>query len=157
MKKTIKSILLQLIVLLTVSLPAYSSGFIFQWKTLIVDYDLLMASPEKTNHTAKQPAPVFQIPLQEIYMDRFELSESLKEPSPKEPEKKSVFQNIKLRFKVTDLPGNDKNEALFNRNDEQVSQFVDAVSSLIYNNEKINSLATIGKIIEPQINFFFEF
>ena len=157
MKKTIKSILLQLIVLLTVSLPAYSSGFIFQWKTLIVDYDLLMASPEKTNHTAKQPAPVFQIPLQEIYMDRFELSESLKEPSPKEPEKKSVFQNIKLRFKVTDLPGNDKNEALFNRNDEQVSKFVDAVSSLIYNNEKINSLESIGKIIEPQINFFFEF
>ncbi|HNQ66512.1 MAG TPA: hypothetical protein PK842_11125 [Smithella sp.] len=154
MKKTIKSILLQLIVLLTVSLPAYSSGFIFQWKTFVLDYDLLMAAPDQT---PKQPAPVFQIPLPETYMDRFELSESLKEPSPKEPEKKTVLPNIKLRFKVTDFPENNKNEALFNRNDEQVSKFVDAVSSLIYNNEKINSLESIGKIIEPQINFFFEF
>lgn len=154
MKKTTKSILLQLVVLLTVSLPAYSSGFIFQWKTFVVDYDLLMAAPDQT---PKQPASVFRISLPETHTDRFGLSASLKEALPKEPEKKTVFSNIKLRFKVTDLPENNKSEALFNRNDEQVSQFVDAVSSLIYNNEKINSLETIGKIIEPQINFFFEF
>jgi hypothetical protein len=31
------------------------------------------------------------------------------------------------------------------------------MSSLIYRDSKIKSLETMGKIIEPQINFYFEF
>jgi len=41
--------------------------------------------------------------------------------------------------------------------DEQISKFIDSMTSLIYDNSKIKSLETIGKIIEPQINFYFEF
>ncbi len=157
MEKIIKSIVLHLIVLLTFSLPAYSAGFIFHWKTFVVDYDLLLIASDKINDTPRQPIPVLQIPVSEAYMDRFGLSASVKEPFPKETEKNSVLRNIKVRFKATDLPENRKNEALYNRNDEQISRFVDAVSSLIYDNSKFESLETIGKIIEPQINFFFEF
>jgi len=95
----------------------------------------------------------------EAYTDRFGASASLPEPSPKETEQDSVLSNIKVRFKATDLPENrKKRKRLYNRNDEQnIKNFVDAVSSLIYDDSKFESMETIGKIIEPQINFFFEF
>ena len=72
-------------------------------------------------------------------------------------DKKSASGNIKVIL----FPENnfittiDKTYA--NKEDEHVSKFINAVSSLIYNDSKIKSLETIGKIIEPQINFFFEF
>jgi hypothetical protein len=44
-----------------------------------------------------------------------------------------------------------------NSDDEQVSIIINAMKSLIYNDSKIKSLETIGKIIEPQVNFYFEF
>ena len=157
MRKIIQSIFLQLIVLLTFSLPSYSSGFIFHWKTFVVDYNLLLITSDKMNYPPGQPVPVLQIPVPEAYTDRFGVSASLPEPSPKETEQDSVLSNIKVRFKATDLPENRKNETLYNRNDEQISKFVDAVSSLIYDDSKFESLESIGKIIEPQINFFFEF
>lgn len=157
MRKIKKLILLQLIVLLTFSSPVYSTGFIFHWKAFVVDYDLLLIAPDKINYAGKQPVPVLQIPVSEEYMDRFGLSASVEEQPQKETGKNSVLRNIKVRFKATDLPENSKNETLYNRNDEQISKFVDAVSSLIYDDSKFESLETIGKIIEPQINFFFEF
>ncbi len=44
-----------------------------------------------------------------------------------------------------------------NSDDEQVSKMINAMSSLIYSDSKIKSLETMGKIIEPQVNFYFEF
>ena len=51
----------------------------------------------------------------------------------------------------------DKYKIYSDSDDEKISKFINAMTSLIYDDSKIKSLETIGKIIEPQINFYFEF
>ena len=50
-----------------------------------------------------------------------------------------------------------KDEAYANSDDKQVSKFITAMTALIYDDSKIKSMETVGKIIEPQINFYFKF
>jgi hypothetical protein len=50
-----------------------------------------------------------------------------------------------------------KDEAYANSDDKQVSKFIDAATSFIYDDSKIKSVETMGKIIEPQIKFYFSF
>ena len=45
----------------------------------------------------------------------------------------------------------------YDAEEEQVTRFINAISSLIYDDSKIKSLETIGKMLEPQIKFYFEF
>jgi hypothetical protein len=51
----------------------------------------------------------------------------------------------------------DRYEKYTNSEDEQLSKITNAMTSLIYGDSKIKSLETIGKIIEPQVNLYFEF
>ena len=53
------------------------------------------------------------------------------------------------------MPTND--EAYANSDDKQASKIINTMTSLFYEDSKIKSLETIGKIIEPQINFYFTF
>ncbi len=50
-----------------------------------------------------------------------------------------------------------RDQTYTNSNDEQVSIIINAMRSLIYGDSKIKSLETIGKTVEPQVNFYFEF
>jgi hypothetical protein len=72
-------------------------------------------------------------------------------------EKKSVLENIKLNFSPANEFMPNKHERYTNSDDEQISKLMNAVISLIYDDSKIRSLENIGRIIEPQINFYFEF
>ena len=67
------------------------------------------------------------------------------------------WENIKLKISTTDRLMTNIPEKHSNIDDEKISNFINAVSSLIYNDSKTKSLENIGIIIEPQINFYFEF
>ncbi len=50
-----------------------------------------------------------------------------------------------------------KDEAYANSDDQQVSKIINTMTSLFYEDSKFESLETLGKTIEPQINFYFTF
>lgn len=155
--KTLKIIIFAFFLFQTLVMSAKAAGFIFNWQPIIVNTNLFLDNQDRQ-------ALIKNIYSADIYTS---ISEDFKElaslyadeanlPEQK-PKKKSLSDNIKFTFYQISEFIPDRFDKLTNGDDEQLSQVVKAMTSLIYGESKIKSLETIGKIIEPQVNFYFEF
>jgi hypothetical protein len=68
-----------------------------------------------------------------------------------------MLENIKISLFQVDTFMMNRHDLYPHSDDEQILKLTNSLTSLIYDNSKIKSLETIGKIIEPQINFYFKF
>ena len=136
------------------TVSANASGFIFHWEPLVVANDLALSSTGKKDFIKNSSIFDLKIPISDDYMDTFALSTNQEGSSTQKTENKSIPKiNFSLAYGLMD----NKSQIYSNSNDKQISNFINAITSLIYDDSKFKSLETIGKIIEPQINFYFEF
>jgi hypothetical protein len=142
---------------LTAVSPANASGFIFNWDPFIVDADLALKNPDKETLMKNSSGTDISALIREASRNIFLSSADQKSVSTPKSEKKSVPGNIRISlFQANTFMANNHEMHTYS-DDEQLSKFIDSLTSLIYDNSKIKSLETIGKIIEPQINFYLEF
>ncbi|PKN50882.1 MAG: hypothetical protein CVU55_14875 [Deltaproteobacteria bacterium HGW-Deltaproteobacteria-13] len=146
-----------IILCLSAAMSANADGFIFDWKSFVVDADLALGNPDKKALIKKLPAADISASIREDSPDSFFLSADQSAVSTSKSEKKSVLENIKIDFSPKNTYMTDRHEIYTHSDDEQITKFIDAMTSLIYDDSKIKSLETIGKIIQPQIKFYFEF
>jgi predicted membrane protein len=157
MKKDIGFKIIIIIFSLTVVAQANAAGFIFNWQPFVVNADLALKSPRREVFINNLPVADIDIPVNGDSRDMFSLTPDQNNDSTPKTEKKSAPGNIKVILSQASTFIPSRNETLANSDDEQVSKIINAMTSLIYGDSKIKSLETIGKIIEPQINFYFEF
>lgn len=141
----------------TLTISANAAGFVFQWQPFVADINLVLDNTDK------------QVLIKNIYADDIStaISEDFKKMVPssadqdslpeQQSKKKFLPDNIKFTFYQISEFMPDRFDKYTNSDDEQLSRVVNAMTSLIYSESKIKSLETIGKIIEPQVNFYFEF
>jgi len=156
-----KTIGFRIIIIIIFSLTAVASanaaGFIFNWQPFVANVDLFLKSPSKKVLIKDSAVTDISIPISEDFRDIFSLSPDQNNYSTPKTEKKTAPGNIKIALSPASKFITGRDEMYTSSNDEQVSRIINAMTSLIYGNSKIKSLETIGKIIEPQINFYFEF
>ena len=143
---------------LIMTLSASASEFIFDWQPFVIESGLSLQSVEE--NVPVHDLTVFEIEsrLPEKDMDSFHLLADHDKLSEQKSEKKSVWQNIKFDISASEHLISGKHRAYhLEGDDQQLSNFVNAITSLIYESSKVKSLENIGTIIEPQINFYFEF
>jgi hypothetical protein len=157
MKKLIGLKLIIIISYLIIVVPAGASGFIFNWQSFIADPDLALGSPVKKISIKDSSAADINIPASVESKDIFSLFPDQNNDSILNSEKKSAPSKVKINFFGDNTFMPTKDEAYANSDDKQVSKFIDAVTSFIYDDSKIKSVETMGKIIEPQIKFYFSF
>ncbi len=148
--------IMALIVCLALTLSAHASGFIFHWEPFVVDNNLLLSSDGKKLFIQTFSAFDSAISASDDYMDKFEIPSYPERSATQSPKNKLIAENIKIKFSLAYGHGNNKSPVHADGDDENISNFIDALTSLIYD-PKFKSLETIGKIVEPQINFYFEF
>jgi hypothetical protein len=148
-----------IIVLFIFSSAADASGFICQWEPFRVDKDLFFVNQDKKLFINDSPVSDLKAAVPEDQIrETSDLSDKRDNESSQKMEKKSFLDNIKINISPTDSNTIiSKYEKHSNTDDEQISKFINAMTTLIYDDKKIKSLETVGKIIEPQINFYFEF
>jgi|WetSurMetagenome_2_1015567.scaffolds.fasta_scaffold1053943_1 hypothetical protein len=147
-----------IIALLIFTSSAYPAGFVFKWKPFVVDTNLIPDASDKKVLSNDSSASGFKVSVPEDhFMDVFDLSAERDNTATQKIEKKSFMDNIKINFSPDDSIMTGKQKMYSNSDEEQMSKFINATTSLIYDDKKIKSLETIGKIIEPQINFYFKF
>jgi hypothetical protein len=138
-------------------ISANAAGFIFSWQPFIADAALTLDRPDKKTLIKNLSVADIKIPISEDSGDIFP-SFADQDGIPKQKsEKKFLPSNIKFTFYQTSAFMPDRYEKYTNSEEEQLSKITNAVTSLIYGDSKIKSLETIGKIIEPQVNLYFEF
>ena len=160
MKYVKKIIVLNIIIIiscLTLVSTVNASGFFLNWDLFIVDADLALKSPSKEILINNSSIADISALISEESRDIFSLSADQNSISTPKSVKKSVLGNIKISFSQANTFMTNSHEMHTYSDDEQISKFIDSMTSLIYDNSKNKSLETIGKIIEPQINFYFEF
>lgn len=151
-KKIIVPEIIIIISCLIFTLSANAAGFIFHWEPLVIANDLALSNTGKKDFIKN--SSILKIPISDDYMDPFVLSTNHEGASTQKTENKSIPKiNFSLAYGFMD----NKSQIYSNSDDKQISNFINAITSLIYDNSKFKSLETIGKIIEPQINFYFEF
>ncbi len=139
------------------SAAAHSAGFIFKWEPFKADKELFFISKEEKADAGDLPISDLKAAVPEDKITgTFDLSAEKDSAKAQKPEKKSFLDNIKIKISPTDNTV-DQQKIYTNSDEEQLSKVIDAMTSLIYDDTKIKSLETIGKIIEPTINFYFEF
>ena len=142
---------------LTAATPANSAGFVFNWEPFVVDVDLTSGNFSNEILIKYLSAADINIPTLNDSGDIFSLTPDKNNDSTPKIEKKSAPANIKVILFPENTFITYRDKTYSNRDDEQLSKIINAMTSLIYGDSKIKSLETIGKIIEPQINFYFEF
>ena len=160
MKYIIKIIGLKIIIIifcLTIVAPANATGFIFNWEPFVVNADLFLGSPSKKILNKDLSAADINMPTRDDSKDIFSLTPDQNNDSTPKSEKKSALSKVKINFFGDNTFMPTKDEAYANSDDKQVSKFITAMTALIYDDSKIKSMETVGKIIEPQINFYFKF
>lgn len=157
MKKLIGLKIIIIVFSLTIVAQANVSGFIFNWQPFVVNADLALESPRR--EVLIKNLSVADIDMLISGDSRYIYSSSPDQNSDStlKPEKKSALGNIKITFSPESTFITTRDETYTKSDDEQVSKIINAMSSLIYSDSKIKSLETIGKIIEPQVNFYFKF
>jgi len=158
-KKTSFRITIIFFLILT-SQAAHASGFIFKWEPIKVDKELYFIGSGEKEKSDVGHSPVSdlkaEIPENKV-TDILDLSTEKDIGAAQKPEKKSFRDYIKIKISPVDDMTVDKQKIYPNSDEEHISKFIDAMTTLIYNDKKIESLETLGKIIEPAINFYFEF
>ena len=157
MKKLIGLKLIIIISYLIIVAPAGAAGFIFDWQLFVADPDLALGSPGREISIKDSSATDINMLVSGDSKDIFSLSPDQNNDSTPKSEKKSALSKVKINFFGDNTFMPTKDEAYANSDDKQVSKFVNAVTSFIYDDSKIKSVETMGKIIEPQVNFYFEF
>jgi hypothetical protein len=157
MKKIIGLKLIIIISYLIIVVPANASGFIFNWQLFVADPDLVLDNPNKKILIKNLPATDISIPTNVDSRDLFSLFPDQNNDSTPKSEKKSALSNVKIKLFGDNTFMPTKDEAYANSDDKQVSKIISAMTALIYDDSKIKSMETMGKIIEPQINFYFAF
>jgi hypothetical protein len=157
MKKLIGLKLIIIFSYLTIVVPASASGFIFDWQSFVADPDLALGSPSREASIKDASAAYINMPAGFDSKDIFSLSSDQNNDSTPKSEKKSALSKVKINFFGDNTFMPTKDEAYANSDDKQVSKFINAATSLIYDDSKFKSVETMGKIIEPQINFYFSF
>ena len=142
---------------LTIVAPANAAGFIFNWQPFVVNADLFLGSTSKKILIKDLSAADINMPTRDDSRDIFFLTPDQNNDSTRKAEKKSALDNIKITLSQASTFMMTRDKTYTNSNDEQVSIIINAMTSLIYGDSKIKSLETMGKIIEPQVNFYFEF
>jgi hypothetical protein len=156
-KKLIGLKIIVIIFCLTSVVSANAAGFIFSWQPFIADAALTLDKPDKKILIKNLSVANINMPISEDSGDIYSLSADQNNIPTSKPEKRFLPDNIKFTFYQTSAYLPDRQEKYTNSEDEQLSKTTNAMTSLIYGDSKIKSLETIGKIIEPQINFYFEF
>jgi len=146
-----------IILCLSAAMPANADGFIFNWKSFVADADLALGNQDKNVLIKKLPAADISTSIREDSPDGFFRPADQSAVPTSKPEKKSVLEKIKIDFSPKNTFITDRHEMYSHGDDEQITKFIDAMTSLIYDDSRIKSLETIGKIVQPQINFYFEF
>ena len=160
MKYIIKIIGLKIIIIifcLTIVATANAAGFIFNWQPFVVNADLFLGSSSKKILIRDLSAADINMPTSDDSRDTFSLTPDQNNDSTPKADKKSAPGNVKITLFQASTFMMTRDKTYTNSNDEQVSIIINAMTSLIYGDSKIKSLETIGKSIEPQVNFYFEF
>ena len=157
MKKLIGLKIIIIVFSLTVVAQANASGFIFNWQPFVVNADLALKSPRREVLIKNLSVADIDMPISGDSRYIFASSPDQNSDSTLKPEKKSALGNIKITFSPESMFITTRDETYAKSDDDQVSKIINAMSSLIYSDSKIKSLETIGKIIEPQVNFYFKF
>lgn len=157
MKNLIGLKLIIIISYLIMVVPAGASGIIFNWQLFVANPDLALDNPNKKILIKNLSATDISMPAGVDSRNIFSLFPDQNNDSMPKSEKKATLSKVKIIFlgKNTFMPTND--EAYANSDDKQVSKIINTMTSLFYEDLKIESLETMGKIIEPQINFYFTF
>ena len=157
MKKLIGLQLVIIISYLIMVVPASASGIILNWHLFAANPDLVLDNPNKKILIKNLSATDISVPASVDSRDIFSLFSDQDNDSTPKSGKKATLSKVKIIFfrKNTFMPTND--EAYANSDDKQVSKIINTMTSLFYEDSKIKSLETMGKIIEPQINFYFTF
>jgi len=136
-----------------------ADGFIFDWEPFIVSADLAFKNPEDKTPVRKSFIDDMEKSIFKDSRSTFPLSTDQDNISTPKSESTSLIKNIKISFFQVDAftTNNHETHAYSSNDDEQISKLINSMTSLIFENSKNKSLETIGKIIEPQINFYFEF
>jgi len=142
---------------LTVAAPANAAGFIFNWQPFVAEADLALKSPRREVLIKDLSVADINMPTRDDSRDIFSLTPDQNNYLTPKTEKKSATGNIKISLSPASTFMTTRDKTYANSDVEQVSKLIKAMSSLIYGGSKIKSLETMGKIIEPQINFYFEF
>ncbi|MFZ1037862.1 MAG: hypothetical protein WAN57_11700 [Smithella sp.] len=159
MKYVKKMIGLKIIIIscLAVVISANASGFVFNWQPFVVDADLSLKSSNREILIKNSSVTDLSALISEDPGDIFSSSADQNNVSAPKSENKSMLENIKISFFQGDTFTSNRHDLYSHSDDEQISKLTDSLTSLIYDNSKIKSLETIGKTIEPQINFYFKF
>ena len=137
--------------------PANAAGFIFNWQPFVVNADLALKSHGKEVLINNLSATDISIPVTDDSRDIFSLTPDQNNYSTLKAEKKSAPGYLKITLSPANTFMMPRDKTYTDSDDEQVSRIINAATSLIYGDSKIKSLETIGKIIEPQVNFYLEF
>ena len=159
MKQVKKIIGLKIIIIscLSVVTSANASGFVFNWQPFAVDADLSLKSSNREIFITNSSFTDLSALISEDPGNVFPSSSDQDNVSAPKSEKKSMLENIKISLFQVDTYTTNRHDLYSHNDDEQISKLTDSLTSLIYDNSKIKSLETIGKIFEPQINFYFKF
>ena len=139
-----------IILSLSIASPVNAAGFIFSWKPIVADSGLALGIPGKDMIIKDANIDEMNASRQDHFDDRND------DATTREEKKKSPL-NIQFTFLPKDAFMTKGGKAYTNSDDEQASRIIDAMKSLIDGDSKIKSLESLGKTIEPQINFYFEF
>lgn len=142
---------------LTLAAHANAAGFIFNWQPFVVDAELALINPRREVLMKDLSVADINMPIRDEFKDTFSLTPDQNNYLIPKAGKKSAQGNIKILLSPASTFMTTRDQMYANSDDEQLSKMINALSSLIYSDSKIKSLETMGKIIEPQINFYFEF
>jgi len=157
MKKIIGLKIIIIVFCLTMAAPANAAGFIFNWQPFVADADLALKSPRREVLIIDLSVADINMPTLDDSRNMFSLTPDQNNYLKPKVEKKSTPGNIKILLSPASTFMTTRDKMYANSDDAQVSKIINAMSSLIYGDSKIKSLETMGKIIEPQVNFYFEF
>ena len=137
---------------------ANASGFIFNWKPFVIEKELFADVVAEKNviqdlshfDAYGKTDNVFNTNLDALEEDNVR-------PSKQDPENPALWKNIKINLSASKKRMVNAPEQHPDTDDHQISDFLNAITDLIYDDSKIKTLENIGTIIEPQINFYFEF
>ena len=139
--------------LLAFAPAAWAAGFIFKWEPFVIERSLIQGIPDQKDFIRDLSRFNAQYP--DEYPNKSDFPASLNE-SGRNRTGESMLNNIRISIFSSDEPAVN-GKGLYPADDEQMSRFVNALTSLIYDDSKMKSLENIGKVMEPRIKFYFEF
>ncbi|MBP9013026.1 MAG: hypothetical protein KBG22_05410 [Smithella sp.] len=146
------------IIFLTLASTVKASGFIFNWKPFVIEKDLftdVVAGKNTFQDLSHFDAYGKKDNASLNNLDALEPDKI--RPSKQNSENSSLWKNIKINLSASKKLMVNAPEQRPDPDDNQISDFLNAMTDLIYDDSKIKTLENIGIIIEPQINFYFEF